>query len=755
MRLTIEIVMRIGATPGSSDCARSKSHTEACRVRSRRTLADAKESGVGSIAKMTVEEKQPTVVMQQEPSSSPFSSPTAMQDSTQNIQNELMDSQTEMGAQEHKEQKKVRLNETLSSEMSKRPVVKAKSAHPSMIAPMMGRLGSTVFLESAPSSKDETAVCTRLTEWTLWQLLRMCDSSRWRKRQDGEQESVAIVIRQDPSVSKTINVHQAKTGEKLDSEESGTGKPKRCKSSMSSKSKRKLPSRRFEWHQGRKYGQDGWKHERIQTSFGESSGLRHGDDSIQSKSRTMCTKRCGWSTGYSEPHQRQRSFQRVRWHSSSARNKRFGVCSKIVAVFVTRVKCMQHTWRVSTNTVFWKTHWCGWKETLNTCNNHWRDGFIPAISGVRANDLEQLTRETLRVNVCERVDPRFLTTLEILHRKMAWNAEDFFWICDPIHTLALADEFGFVRKKQLDQMKSILVAPGPKTINKSLHDGADVLDERRTLWRKFLIGTALNDGQDRPETQHTTVESARFMFDPTRAVKCTCVSITTKHPCTAGAFHIKKCSARSEWWQGHIEKVNRSDRQWWTLGFILEVICWRRVRRHIRLWRCPPRRVSTSRPKMLLMLWRSAMFWRSATWRWWRLERTWQLGVQRPRDVELAACITWRRRGSLMSAFEPASRSGEHNETKKMDSTLLLKGTSLRPPLSSSSWSLRMVAASFPEVEAARDCRMLMWNVRNVCETNDWFWICVGMIIVILTELSGVPSGISISDDCSQQKETA
>ena len=42
--LTIKIVMRIGATPGCSGCPGSRSHTEACRVRSRRTLADAKES---------------------------------------------------------------------------------------------------------------------------------------------------------------------------------------------------------------------------------------------------------------------------------------------------------------------------------------------------------------------------------------------------------------------------------------------------------------------------------------------------------------------------------------------------------------------------------------------------------------------------------------------------------------------------------------------------------------------------------------
>ena len=164
MRLTIEIVMRIGGTPGCSGCAGSRSHTKACRVRSRRTLADAKESqssrtvgaGDGSIAKMTVELQQPTVVMQQESSPSPFSSPTVpMQEPTQNIRNELMDSPMEMGAQEHGEQRKVPLNETLSSEMSRRPMVKAKSAHPSMIAPMMERLVSTVLFDPAPSSKDE------------------------------------------------------------------------------------------------------------------------------------------------------------------------------------------------------------------------------------------------------------------------------------------------------------------------------------------------------------------------------------------------------------------------------------------------------------------------------------------------------------------------------------------------------------------------------------------------------------------------
>ena len=80
---------------------------EACRIRSRRTLADAKESessravgaGVGSIAKMTVELQEPTVVMQQEPSSlSSFSPAAPMQEPTQDFRNELMDSPMEMGS---------------------------------------------------------------------------------------------------------------------------------------------------------------------------------------------------------------------------------------------------------------------------------------------------------------------------------------------------------------------------------------------------------------------------------------------------------------------------------------------------------------------------------------------------------------------------------------------------------------------------------------------------------------------------------
>ena len=240
MRLTIDIVLRIGTSPGCSGCAGSRSHMEACRVRLRRTLADAKEgessravgAGIGSIAKMTVELQQPTVVMQQEPSSSPSSSPIApMQEPTQNIQNELMDSPMETGAQEHREQRKVRLNETFSSEMSKRPVVKAKSAHPPMIAPMMESLGLIVVLDTAPSSKDEATtgslhaidgidvVTALVPEEDVLQFEVTKTRARKIQFQDGEQESIAIVDRDDPSVSKTTNVCETRTGEKLGSKE--------------------------------------------------------------------------------------------------------------------------------------------------------------------------------------------------------------------------------------------------------------------------------------------------------------------------------------------------------------------------------------------------------------------------------------------------------------------------------------------------------------------------------------------------------
>ena len=87
-------------------------------------------------------------------------------------------------------------------------------------------------------------------------------------------------------------------------------------------------------------------------------------------------------------------------------------------------------------------------------------------------------REVFKVKTCERICPGFLTSVEFLHRKVAWNSESFSWTHDPKPTLPMADGFGFNGKKQLEQW-NVTVAPGSKTVGKGLRDGADGLDERR------------------------------------------------------------------------------------------------------------------------------------------------------------------------------------------------------------------------------------------------------------------------------------
>ena len=131
----------------------------------------------------------------------------------------------------------------------------------------------------------------------------------------------------------------------------------------------------------------------------------------------------------------------------------------------------------------------------------WGDDFIFGIPDDRLDDLEQLMREVFKVKFCERIGPGFLTSVEFL--------KEFSWTHDPKHTLAMADGFGFNGKKQLEQTKwKVTVAPGSKTVVKSLRDGADGLDEQET-----------QQYRDRPETQYATKEVTKLMSGPTRAAK--------------------------------------------------------------------------------------------------------------------------------------------------------------------------------------------------------------------------------------------
>ena len=123
---------------------------------------------------------------------------------------------------------------------------------------------------------------------------------------------------------------------------------------------------------------------------------------------------------------------------------------------------------------------------------------------------------------------------------------------------------------------------------------------------------------------------------------------------------------KSEWWQEHVGKGNWKNCQRRALGFILVVICWRRILRHSRLWRCRLRRASTSGQKMLLMLWSRSVLAECKMTLKMKGETDGtagrataaRRGVGRMHHLDcaivVAATVVGRGRGPLVSAFEPA-----------------------------------------------------------------------------------------------------
>ena len=139
--LTTKVVARHGATPGCSGCVWfGSTHSSACRVRLEKALGDERASaslvgtGVGPIVEPATESQEPALAAQQEPAS--LSSGPAAPMPTENLQNEQIDSPMELGAQERRERKGARPSETPTSEISGRPLVKARPASPPMIVPM-------------------------------------------------------------------------------------------------------------------------------------------------------------------------------------------------------------------------------------------------------------------------------------------------------------------------------------------------------------------------------------------------------------------------------------------------------------------------------------------------------------------------------------------------------------------------------------------------------------------------------------------
>ena len=332
----------------------------------------------------------------------------------------------------------------------------------------MESLGLIVLLDPAPFNEDETTmgslhaidgihvVAALVSEEDVWQFKVMKTCAREIQFQDGEQKSVAIVDREDPSVSKTVNAYEARTGEKLDSEENRKRKVKEVQEFDEIEVQMKVDKSEIRMTPGKKVWSK-WVETRKDPNkpWYELSGLSPREGSTQSKSRTKCTKRCGWSSGYFGLHPRQSSLQRVLWTNASFAELKAWRNRDTISFYVVPPKELRRKRKIrsllknrcgirDTSQVFatrveeglnehglqkdaWVPWWF-WKATLKTCSVYRGDGFILAISGVRANGLGQSMREAYRVEVCERVDPGFLTTVEFMHRKVAWNAEDFFRI---------------------------------------------------------------------------------------------------------------------------------------------------------------------------------------------------------------------------------------------------------------------------------------------------------------------------------------
>ena len=294
----------------------------------------------------------------------------------------------------------------------------------------MESLGLIVLLDPAPFSKDETTtsnlrandgndvVAALVPEKDVWQFEVTKTCAREIQFQDREQESVATVDREDPNVSITINVCEAR-GEKLNEKEMRKRKAKEVQEFEEFEVKLKLICRRFECYQVRKCGQTGWKHERVQTSLGTSRLVSTLEKAALSQNQGPSVSRVVDGRMATLEFIRVSSSKRVHLTSASSADLKAWRNRDTISFYVVPPKDLRRKPKIwsllknrcgvgDTSQVFATcveegldehcpqkdalVPWWYWKATLKTCSVHWGDGFIPVISSVRANDLEQWMR---------------------------------------------------------------------------------------------------------------------------------------------------------------------------------------------------------------------------------------------------------------------------------------------------------------------------------------------------------------------------
>ena len=167
-----------------------------------------------------------------------------------------------------------------------------------------------------------------------------------------------------------------------------------------------------------------------------------------------------------------------------------------------------------------------WFAVLEALGVHWGDDFIFGIPDDRADDLEQLMHEVFKVKICERIVPGFLTAVEFLHRKVAWNVEGFSWTHDPKHTLASQRQEA-TRANEVERFCGTWFV----SVGKGLRDGADGLDDKTEQKRNM-----------QRKKQRDSCLAPRVLRSVCSNV---CASVAARHPFSVGVFHIKKCQVRS------------------------------------------------------------------------------------------------------------------------------------------------------------------------------------------------------------------
>ena len=135
--------------------------------------------------------------------------------------------------------------------------------------------GTVILSALASSSKDEMTigglhvidgidvVATLVPEEDAWQFEAAEKFTTETQMQDREQESIAVVVHEDPSTTEAIEAYDTRIGERLDSEKVRKGRAKEVRELDEIEVKMEVDE---SGHQARKYCQNEWKREKIQPS---------------------------------------------------------------------------------------------------------------------------------------------------------------------------------------------------------------------------------------------------------------------------------------------------------------------------------------------------------------------------------------------------------------------------------------------------------------------------------------------------------